>query len=268
MLFACLHMLPGIHGKIQVGQMALSSHQWHIRSFLGWYYWNSRSFQIYQIRKLCLKLSRPWKIPPFSVWEFCEMAFLTDLLNKLWMLGGRDFIKGMHNFDLDNMDFWKFSNSTASLPVNVPLHNLKRMVLAPMLWVVLVKNKPQLKHIDGRYQNAAFFIFYITSLNLFTPVTMVYAVFDHVKGIWENKTRHLYLLWRIFQRYSLIIFLEDTCNLLRAKLWIDSIYFWSCSEYYEAYVSFISWVWVPRMRATGSKTFSYIIFCFRLKFLL
>lgn len=49
------------------------------------------------------------------------------------MLGGRNFIKGMQNFDLDNMDFWKFSNSTASLPVNVPHTNLKRMVLVPML---------------------------------------------------------------------------------------------------------------------------------------
>lgn len=49
------------------------------------------------------------------------------------MLGGRDFIKGMQNFDPDNMDFWKFSNSTASFPVMVPLHNLKRMVLVLML---------------------------------------------------------------------------------------------------------------------------------------
>lgn len=48
------------------------------------------------------------------------------------MFGGRDFIKGMYNFDFDNMDYWNFLNLIVFLLVNLFFYNLKRMVFVLM----------------------------------------------------------------------------------------------------------------------------------------
>lgn len=81
---------------------------------------NPWKFHIHTGRNLGLQLLGPCRILLFflGIMGSAKMALLANLLNRLWLLGEDHFIKGMQNFD---WDFWKFSNSTASSPVNVPV---------------------------------------------------------------------------------------------------------------------------------------------------